>query len=219
MNPYKILNVKKTANTDTIKGAYRVLAKRYHPDMPDGDAEKFLQLKRARDVLLDAELRKQYDATGIMPDGDQAVLVQHAKTMLGEIFFAIVMQCPVEKFERTDVIGSIRQHLTGKLRESEAQLREFQDRHDSMRKYKEVLESRLTMKDDPSDKENVFVTALAGVTQRLTSQIMELSEGMRVTKHSLVMLDDYAFQAKVQRSTHSFADMMSFTATTSTGGF
>ena len=36
---YEVLGVEKNADEATIKKAYRVLAKKYHPDMNPGDAE------------------------------------------------------------------------------------------------------------------------------------------------------------------------------------
>ncbi len=64
---YDILGVKKTANEDEIKKAYRKLARKYHPDVNPGDkaAEaKFKELSEAYAVLSDKEKREQYDRLG-----------------------------------------------------------------------------------------------------------------------------------------------------------
>ena len=64
---YEVLGVSKTASEDEIKKAYRVLAKKYHPDMNPGDKEaekKFKEASEAYAVLSDAEKRKQYDQFG-----------------------------------------------------------------------------------------------------------------------------------------------------------
>jgi curved DNA-binding protein len=64
---YKILGVKKSANAEDIKKAYRKLAMQYHPDRNQGDkaAEaKFKEISEAYAVLSDAEKRKQYDMFG-----------------------------------------------------------------------------------------------------------------------------------------------------------
>ena len=64
---YEVLGVEKNADEAAIKKAYRVLAKKYHPDMNPGDAEaekKFKEASEAYAVLSDPEKRKQYDQFG-----------------------------------------------------------------------------------------------------------------------------------------------------------
>merc|ERR1712241_189794 len=64
---YKILGVKKNANTNTIKKAYRKLAKELHPDRNTDDPnanEKFQDLSAAYEVLSDEEKRKVFDKGG-----------------------------------------------------------------------------------------------------------------------------------------------------------
>ncbi len=64
---YEILGVKKDATEDDLKRAYRVLAKKYHPDMnPDNPeaAEKFKEVNEAYGVLSDKEKRDKYDRFG-----------------------------------------------------------------------------------------------------------------------------------------------------------
>ena len=64
-NYYAILNVKPTATEDEIKRSYRVLAKRYHPDVNPGNesaAEKFAEVNEANSILSDPQQRAKYDA-------------------------------------------------------------------------------------------------------------------------------------------------------------
>lgn len=61
---YEFLQISPNAESATIQRVYRFLASRFHPDIPGtGDAEKFLLLKQAYDVLSDPDRRAQYDAT------------------------------------------------------------------------------------------------------------------------------------------------------------
>lgn len=69
---YAVLGVAKDADSDTIKKAYRNLAKKYHPDRNPDDAvaaEKFKEVGEAYAVLSDAKDRKQYDAIRSMAGG------------------------------------------------------------------------------------------------------------------------------------------------------
>ena len=64
---YEVLGVSKTATDAEIKKAFRVLAKKYHPDMNPGDKEaekKFKEASEAYAVLSDPEKRRQYDQFG-----------------------------------------------------------------------------------------------------------------------------------------------------------
>ena len=76
---YDLLNVSRDANPETLKRAYRRLARQYHPDVnkEPGTEERFKEIGRAYEVLSDPEKRARYDqfgeagvsgAAGGMPD-------------------------------------------------------------------------------------------------------------------------------------------------------
>lgn len=61
---YQTLGIKKAANKDEIKKAYRELAHKYHPDKVGGDEKKFKEINEAYQVLSDEKKRAQYDQFG-----------------------------------------------------------------------------------------------------------------------------------------------------------
>ena len=64
---YEVLGVARDASDQDIKGAYRKLALKYHPDRNPGDKgaeEKFKEAAEAYAVLADAEQRQRFDRFG-----------------------------------------------------------------------------------------------------------------------------------------------------------
>lgn len=66
-NLYEILEVSEKASKEVIDKAYHVLAKKYHPDLQQGEAkqkaeEKMKQINAAYEILGNDEKRKDYDA-------------------------------------------------------------------------------------------------------------------------------------------------------------
>jgi molecular chaperone DnaJ len=68
---YELLGVGRKASAKDIRGAFRKLARKYHPDLNPGDKaaeEKFKQLQEAYDVLSDTKKRQMYDQYGFYSD-------------------------------------------------------------------------------------------------------------------------------------------------------
>ena len=64
---FKVLGVERGADADTVKRAFRKLARQYHPDVNPGDqgAEaKFKEISEAYEVLSDPDKRRRYEQFG-----------------------------------------------------------------------------------------------------------------------------------------------------------
>lgn len=83
---YKILGVEKNTDSETIKKAYRRLAKEWHPDKnPENpkSEDKFKEIAEAYDVLSDADKRKKFDdfiSVGQRKSNTQTTSSQHQRT-------------------------------------------------------------------------------------------------------------------------------------------
>lgn len=58
---YDVLQISPSADDDTIQQMFRHLAKKWHPDNPHGDKERFGQIVEAHKTLSDPEKRAAYD--------------------------------------------------------------------------------------------------------------------------------------------------------------
>ena len=65
---YEVLQVHPRAEPEVLRAAYRVLARKYHPDH-GGDARRMITLNDAWDVLGDPVKRAEYDASRAAPAG------------------------------------------------------------------------------------------------------------------------------------------------------
>jgi curved DNA-binding protein CbpA len=64
MNYYVVLGVAQNADADTIRSAFRALARRYHPDAGEGSSsDRFREILTAYETLNDPTRRGRYDRT------------------------------------------------------------------------------------------------------------------------------------------------------------
>ena len=64
---FKVLGVERGADADTVKRAFRKLARQFHPDVNPGDKSaeaKFKEISEAYEVLSDPDKRRRYEQFG-----------------------------------------------------------------------------------------------------------------------------------------------------------
>jgi DnaJ-class molecular chaperone len=90
-NPYEVLGVARDADEDTIRKAYRKLARKHHPDVNPGDKaaeERFKAISEAYAILSNAEKRRAYDEFGdvSLESGFDAEAARRAREAFGQRF-------------------------------------------------------------------------------------------------------------------------------------
>ncbi|MGH2455007.1 MAG: DnaJ domain-containing protein [Candidatus Limnocylindria bacterium] len=63
LDAYKVLQVDPCAEVEVIRAAYRALARRYHPDGSQPDAQRMAHVNSSYARLRDQESRRRYDAS------------------------------------------------------------------------------------------------------------------------------------------------------------
>ena len=86
-DPYDTLGVKRDASPEEIRKAYRLLAKKLHPDLNPGNKdseERFKEASLANELLSDPEKRKRFDAGEIDASGTEKPRERYYKDYAAE---------------------------------------------------------------------------------------------------------------------------------------
>lgn len=134
---YGLLGIERSASQAEIKTAYRRQAAAHHPDK-GGDVRQFLAIKKAYEILSDAEARNHFDTTGETPEMRLARKQTEAqfKAIAAEFMMGVVQRTKVvplsdlvqqAKHDLVAQIAAIEQSLRG-YRETAAKLNEARAR-------------------------------------------------------------------------------------------
>lgn len=196
MTLYDELEVEKTATPDEIKKAYRKKSKQVHPDHNPDDpkaAEKFGELTKAYDILIDEEKRKRYDA-GEDPDAmrnmktprDMAV---HAVMRL----FSSLLEQVDEK--HTDVFMVMREAISGNIINFKKEIKKV-DRQ--VEKFQSVMK-RISHK--KKSQENIFIQSLEAQIRAVEGGKSQFEEQIKIAEIALSIIDDYKYQVDEEMPT------------------
>jgi curved DNA-binding protein CbpA len=188
-NPYDVLGVSTDATQDEIKSAYRKLSKENHPDA-NGDSKKFINIKKAYEILMHKEKRDTFDFYGVVVD-----FAEESKKLAFSIFLDVALRCPAG----LPLDNEIKSFITIALIPKHEQ--EMKDAEEK----KELLESRLAGIVNKPDDEEDFIT----IQTRKVIEDFERSYQMAMLKRdlhkaALELLQKYKFNLEqIESAEHS----------------
>ena len=187
---YDLLGVRRTATAKQIRDAYRRKAKKAHPDA-GGSAEAFARLKRAYDILSDADRRAKYDATGDesekQPDNTRVavitVLAQALDKVLGKIQQSYRDSDPTE----FDLVNDMKILLGGEKDTAERRIAEIRS---AIAKGERLLGKFGVKGEGPNYFEMIIQSRVSGLQQNLRQS----EDALRPLAEALAVLGDTTFQ-------------------------
>jgi curved DNA-binding protein CbpA len=180
-DPYRILGIAADASDDQIKAAYRQLAKGMHPDT-GGDADAFMRMQRACDLLLDPLRRKVFDATGYDPEFADPSDLQGAlviETLVNEI---VLDERQAGTF---DPLAGMRAKLAHDIQKARFHIREMEGHKARIEGHIERLQRR--------PETDVLGFMLKARIEAISRSIAETRRKIDATERALTLLDAYSY--------------------------
>jgi len=211
--PYSELGVPRDATEKQIKAAYRKRSKSAHPDA-GGHEEWFQRTVTAYELLMDAERRAHYDATGEVlaqqAENGHAVALQK----LAQIFDQAIQNAINTGRDPKDVplVDHMRQRLEAEIGDREKTRR---DNETAIERWS-ALQDRFSVKDET--RANVMADIIKSRIVILERNNVQIDRDDNIARAVLAILDNHEFRADAP-PTPTFTFHQVGTSSTSTGAF
>lgn len=185
---YRALGVKPNASRETIRKAYRGLAKKAHPDA-GGDPQGFARLKQAHDILTDEKRRKRYDETGDTTES-KADNASSEAWMVISVAIDHALQGVVQagrQPSQTDMIDAIRQFITKEAKDLQAKREAMK----AQGKFYEMMAKRFSAK--KKDQPNVMELIIAGKINAVGAALADMDRQLVRLDAAGKIVDAHAF--------------------------
>ena len=195
LDPYEELGVDRRAGSDSIKAAYKALAKTRHPDA-GGGAEEWERLQTAYDVLMNPDLRRGYDEDGVIGqvavDNDRAAAVQVIDGKVAEIINRYLTGgCrPEDDPRKKNVTAAIVAALNDEIDQAATAI----SNGGGVIAFFEEMQRRFVVIDPEALPENTLAKMLAVQIKGASLQIVELERSIKVREIALAMMAAYRFE-------------------------
>lgn len=185
MDPYELFEISREADSDEIKKRYRLLSKLYHPDTPNGDAEKFKEIASAWEILSDPEKKKMYDELGYVADKEK--MHKKAQELVHQVFSTLVGQYGMEGILSLDVMHELKSLMDMGIQEVDKKVMEAKQNIASTQK---VL-AKFKFKDD----HNPIKDMLDNTIHKHETTIKQMKGETVIAKLTYDLLKNYEFDS------------------------
>jgi curved DNA-binding protein CbpA len=187
MNPYVILNVSRVASKRAIQKAYRILAKKLHPDC-GGDPQKFHEATLAYKVLMDPERRKHFNKTGEIKEAPPIHENHEVVSTLAAFVVGVVGEAVKNGVDITavDILKAIKENLQANRQEAINRIKSVKKLQASLRTAAQRFVSK--------DGENMLKGCAEGHADLMSRQIKSLENDVARFDKAEKFLKDYSYK-------------------------
>lgn len=191
INPYDTLGLDKDCTSEQIKKAYKMAAKKHHPDKEGGDNKKFALVKTSYDTLKDKKKRDDYDKYGVI-DENQSVgsKEETVANRLRQIFVAVLSRIPLDDLPYTDIIKEMKIEVIKKTAQLESQLQQARTGKDATQKILKKLEKKLKRK---GGKPNFLLDLLRHSLTESNQQVYQIGKEQDIQQEMLNMVAEFSY--------------------------
>lgn len=176
-NPYDVLGLVSPASDDEIALAYKIAAKKHHPDA-GGDAEAFRRVQEAYELLCDPMRRKMFDETGLNLDSITHAAVTDLRKLMAALAEQIVDPSELGSY---DLLDRINKAVDSNYHNLNMGIAHLDKRLDHLKAVREQIENRMKRKPDATSPD-IFLAPILGL-------IKTAEEAREKTKNTRMVLD------------------------------
>lgn len=190
-NPYEVLDIPVDVDEDSLKAAFRRETKKWHPDKPGGERDRYEAAVKAYRLLSDPNLKALYDRTGTVSKASEEQIRSAAYNFIVKTFMEVVQQCTAHKVDisQTNVIDLVvahcKQNILSVRNEQQAPRKEAA----SLERMVKRLRRKASKRDEP--EASPLHRALQDQIKQYYRRVEALEEQIDWLDECLVVLRDY----------------------------
>jgi hypothetical protein len=191
-NPYEVLGCKVTSKPSEIKKAYKHLSKEYHPDLHPDDPkaeERFLELHRAYEVLIDPDIRRVFDETGYVPEEHAVSIEEEALSLISDLLGSLVAKYKTWIIY-IDILGEMIEALHGMQEKCTGDKTEQSEQH------KMLVEISTKVLTQAEVEENLIKELLERLAEKPEKVVHDADRFILVSNKALDTLSKYSYIPK-----------------------